>query len=49
MKNELLNELKELIEMKYGEIDDDGGCYINGRWFSPASIYTLMLSVDKEN
>ena len=49
MKNEILEQLKKLIEKKYGTIDDDKGCYVNGRWLSLARFYTLMLEVDEEN
>lgn len=49
MKNEVLKRLKELMEKKYGDIDDDRGCYVNGRWLSLAAIYTMMLQVDDEN
>lgn len=48
MKNEALERLKELMENKYGELDDDRGCYINGRWFSLAGVLTLMFQADEE-
>ena len=49
MKNEILNKLLEKLERKYGDINDDRGCYVNGRWLSIAQIVAIIEMVDEEN
>jgi len=36
------DELKKLIERKYGDLDNTRGCNINGQWLSIASIVELI-------
>lgn len=48
MKNEVLNRLLKLIERKYGALNNDSGCYVNGRWLSVEAIVTLIDKVDRE-
>lgn len=38
MKNEILEELKEKIEERFGK-NNDTGCYVNGCCLSPPSNY----------
>lgn len=47
MKNEILEQLKELIEQRFGT--DDRGCYCNGNWLSASAIISLIHKVDSEN
>ena len=35
-------KLKEKIEEKYGSLDDESGCYINGEWLSVKDIVDLI-------
>lgn len=44
---EALDRLKVLIEKKYGTIDDERGCYVNGQWLSVADIVALIEEVNK--
>lgn len=46
MRHEVLVDLKELIEKKYGSLDDERGAYINGRWLSVKAIVDLIEKVD---
>lgn len=46
MRHEVLEDLKELIEKKYGSLDDERGAYINGRWLSVKAIVDLIEEVD---
>lgn len=39
-KEELLNELKR----KYGDLDNDSGCYVNGKWLS---IYQVVEIIEE--
>lgn len=39
-------ELKDKIEHKYGSIDDESGCYVNGEWLSVRDIVNLIESCD---
>lgn len=34
--------LKQLIERKYGDLDNDRGCNVNGQWLSVAAIVELI-------
>lgn len=47
MNNEILEQLLELIEQRFG--NDNRGCYVQGNWLSPASIAELIKKVDREN
>lgn len=46
MNHEVLKYLKELIEDKYGSLDDERGAYINGKWLSVKDIVDLIEEVD---
>lgn len=46
MNYEILDYLKELIERKYGSLDDERGAYVNGRWLSVRAIVDLIDEVD---
>ena len=48
MKNEALKKLKELLERRYGSLNDPRGCYIGGAWFSLERIVELIDRVDEE-
>lgn len=52
MKNEVLEYLKNLIEEKYGDLDDDGGCYATvgyeREWLSVKRIMDLLREADEE-
>ena len=47
MNNEVLNQLKNLLERRYGSLEDNRGCYINGNWLSVSIIVRLIDKVDK--
>lgn len=46
MKHEILEEVKHVLENTYGNLDDDGGCYVdnNGEyeWLSVARIVQII-------
>ena len=48
MKNEALAKLKELLERRYGPLNDPRGCYINGSWFSLERIVELIDKIGEE-
>lgn len=54
MKNEVLAYLKSMLEMKYGDLDDNGGCYIYNEetgereWLSVRAIVDLIDRADEE-
>ena len=48
MRYEVLEYLKELIERKYGSLDDERGAYINGQWLSVEAIVALIDQADEE-
>lgn len=48
MKNEVLAYLLELIEKKYGTLDDERGAYLNGKWLSIEAIVQLIKKADEE-
>lgn len=53
MKHESLEYLKELLERKYGDLDDNSGCYLRNEhgepeWFSVAEIVKLIDRADEE-
>ena len=50
MKWEVLEYLKELIEEKYGSLDNECGCNIRvgGGWLSVAAIVELIDRADEE-
>lgn len=39
-------KLKDKIEEKYGSLDDESGCYVNGEWFSVRAIVNLIDECD---
>lgn len=48
MENEALKKLKELLERKYGSLNDSRGCYVNGAWLSVEAIVKLIDRVGEE-
>ena len=52
MRHEILDYLKEKIELKYGDLEDESGCYISidhgWEWLSVADIVTLIEEADEE-
>ena len=48
MNHEVLECLKKLIEQKYGTLDDERGCYVNGQWLSVANIVSLIDETDED-
>jgi len=48
MKHEALEYLMNLIQLKYGTLDDLRGAYLNGNWLSIEAIVTLINQADKE-
>ena len=52
MRHEILDYLKEKIELKYGNLEDESGCYISTdhgwEWLSAADIVTLIDEADEE-
>ena len=49
MKHEVLEYLVSLIEQKYGALNNDCGCYVNGRWLSVEAIVNLIDQADSES
>ena len=48
MKHEVLEYLLKLIRRKYGDLSNDSGCYINGRWLSVEAIVNLIDEADRK-
>lgn len=53
MKHEALEYLKEMLERKYGDLEDNSGCYLYNEygepeWFSVAEIVKLIDRADEE-
>ena len=48
MRHEILEYLKEKIELKYGDLEDESGCSISTDWLSVADIVTLIDEADEE-
>ena len=46
MEHEVLEELKRVIEKKYGSLDNECGAYVNGKWLSIKAIVDLIEDVD---
>lgn len=44
----VLEYLKQLIERKYGTLDDPRGAYLNGQWLSVEAIVELIDRADNE-
>lgn len=47
MNYEVLELLKILLERRYGSLEDDRGCYVNGKWLSVSAIVELIDRVDE--
>lgn len=47
MNNEVLKQLKELLELRYGSLEDDRGCIINGSWLSVENIVQMIDRIDR--
>lgn len=43
MNDKTIDKIIEIIKKRYGA--DDRGCYVNGRWFSPAEIIELLTTI----
>ena len=39
-------KLKEKIEEKYGDLNDESGCYVNEEWLSVSAIVDLIDECD---
>lgn len=39
-------DLKDMIEEKYGSLSDERGCYVNGEWLSVRDIVDLIDECD---
>ena len=49
MYHNILNRVLEALKEKYGDLDDDCGCYKdNGQWFSIARVVEIIKEVDEE-
>lgn len=48
MKNEALEQLKKLLERRYGSLEDPRGCYVNGSWLSIERIVELIDKVSEK-
>ena len=53
MRHESLEYLLELLERKYGDLEDNSGCYLRNEygeaeWFSVAEIVRLINKADEE-
>lgn len=49
MNNEVLKQLKELLEHRYGTLDDSKGCIVNGSWLSVETIVEMIDRIDRLN
>lgn len=48
MRHPILNSLLLEMEEKFGDLDNEGGCYLNnGEWLSIANIVELIHEVDE--
>ena len=43
-----LERLKELLQRRYKELNNDTGCYVNNHWLSVAAIMELIKQVEEE-
>ena len=41
-------ELKDKIEQKYGSLDSEIGCLVNGEWLSVQEIVDLIDECDRD-
>lgn len=49
MNNEILQILLDELEKRYGDLNDDSGCYTrNDRWLSVERIAKLIRRIDEE-
>lgn len=53
MRSEALEYLKEMLERKYGDLEDNAGCYCRNEygeaeWLSVAEIVRLIDRADEE-
>lgn len=46
MNHEVLDYLKELIQKRYGTLEDERGAYLNGEWLSVKAIVDLIEEAD---
>lgn len=49
MNNEVLQQLKDALERRYGNLEDNKGCIINGSWLSIESIVEMIDRIDRLN
>lgn len=49
MKNAALQDLLDLLERKYGDLEDGRGFYVDGAWLSVTSILELIECVDEKS
>lgn len=49
MKHLILDSLLLKLKDKFGDLSNEGGCYLdNGEWLSIANIVELIYEVDEE-
>lgn len=48
MRHDILERLLEVLEEKYGDLDDDCGCYKDKGWFSIARVVEIIKEVDED-
>ena len=48
MKDEMLNKLIERLEERYGDLQDNGGCFVEGEWLSLKQIYDIIDELDND-
>lgn len=49
MRNPILDYLLDELEQEFGDLDNEGGCYLNnGRWLSISNIVQLIERVDED-
>ena len=49
MNNEVLQQLKDALERRYGSLENSSGCVINGSWLSVENIVSMIDRVDRLN
>ena len=42
------NKLNKLLESKYGDLENNRGCNVNGQWLSVAAIVEIIAQATKE-
>lgn len=42
-----VEELLEAIENRFGDMDDECGCYVNGQWMSPKDFAQMVVNCSR--